>query len=129
VREQLAENVRIEARVLIAIADHMAGDLEGLAQRRVEHLLDPDADLAALPKMARDHIATYHATDDAGERRALRQRMLQRAAQILRTEEETLRQRASDLREHMATVVDERLEALRQQLPDHDERPRRGRRP
>jgi hypothetical protein len=128
VRERLAENVRVEERVLITIAEHIAAHVDALAERRVDYLLDPDTDLAALPERARRHIQAYHASADPVERREMRRRMLQRAADLLGAEERTLLRRAADVRDHAVALVDERLEELKQQAQDEEHHRHRGRR-
>jgi len=112
IRSLVAENVRLEADALEALADGLEARRDARVEERVAYLTGDQADLSAEPEKLRLLVAAVQSAPPGSERDAAREKLRGAVAAQLDEELATLRQRATDMQTSADQEVDERMQRL-----------------
>lgn len=116
IRARVAENVRLEIRMLHILADELEKRcLERIGQR-YEYVIAADSDLAAEPARLREAVTQLHAAKTEAERDATSAQVRSLISNQVAAEIKALRERGTGMADSAAVQVDERMERLRERL-------------
>lgn len=122
VRDLMAENVRLEADALEALAAEMEQEREQRVEKHVAYLTSADADVSAAPDNLREAVAAYRAATNDAERAAQRAAIRTLVEQQLKVEVAALRERIGHMRDQAAEQVDSRMQRLLEFRPPRGDR-------
>lgn len=111
-RNLVAENVRLEADALDALAAEMEENRAAHVERRVNYLIREDADLSPAPDNLREAVAAYRAAATDAERAERLAAIQTSVEQQTKVEAEALRERVGRMRNQAPDQVDKRIERL-----------------
>lgn len=109
IRERCAASVRLEARILAERARMLETSRDGDAERALQRLLAPEADLAAEPPEIREAVQALRDAVSAADQRTARARLKELLATRIDQEIQELRRREQRLRAGAAAEVDRRV--------------------
>ncbi len=121
IRPRVADNVRLEADALDALAEELAARRDTRIEERVAYLTGDGVDPAAEPEVLRSLIEAYQSAA-APQRDALRDQIRAAVAAQVDKELAALRQRATDMRSRADQEVEERMQRLTNPPPPRDEK-------
>lgn len=114
----MAENMRIESRVMDDRAAELKHDRESLAEGEIDRLLSSDADMSAEPPVVAKMVGEIAAAENERQRAGLRDVLREMLLEKIDDRVDGLSHRAAAFRERAPAEIDARLDRLFSDTPD-----------